>query len=310
QVTGMWLIAATAARALQALQRRLRGAEDTEPITAAMPSMSGPVPHNVFQAPLTTRRAVAFTSIPLSEVEKVSQAFGGSTANVFLAACTLSLRAWLRRYDSIPEDPLLMQVPLSLSASDPAVGGKSLTAGRVRLPVQLDDPVQVLSNLHTATERLTIARRDDAETAYSVVDFAAFASLIPPSVTQTCTQLYKRLALGRWRAPSCHGSVSYISGSTAPAYCVGAEVVAMHTAAPVLEGRGLKITVTSYNEVMDLCVCVCPDNVPGVDDIATGIAESVDLLVAAAQASPRGHGRSIVSEMASHVEKRSHVLRY
>ena len=121
QVTGMWLIAATAARAGQALQRRVRGAEDTEPITAAMSSMSGPVPHNVFHAPLTTRRAVAFTSIPLCEVEKVSKAFGGSTANVFLAACTLSLRAWLLRYDSVPEDPLLMQVPLSLRAGDPAV---------------------------------------------------------------------------------------------------------------------------------------------------------------------------------------------
>ena len=121
QVAGTWLIAATAARALQALQRRLRGAEDAEPITAAMPSMSGPVPDNVFHAPLTTRRAVAFTSIPLCEVEKVSKAFGGSTANVFLAACTLSLRAWLLRYDSVPENPLLMQAPLSLPASDPAV---------------------------------------------------------------------------------------------------------------------------------------------------------------------------------------------
>ena len=84
----------------------------------------------------------------------------------------------------------------------------------------------------------------------------------------------------------------------------------MHTAAPLLEGSGLNITATSYNDVMDLCVCVCPDNVPGVDDIATGITESVDLLVAAAQQSPRGHGRSVVTEMTSHVEKRSHTRRY
>ena len=84
----------------------------------------------------------------------------------------------------------------------------------------------------------------------------------------------------------------------------------MHTAAPLLEGCGLNITATSHNDVMDLCVCVCPDNVPGVDDIATGITESVDLLVAAAQQSPRGHGRSVVTEMTSHVEKRSHTRRY
>jgi diacylglycerol O-acyltransferase len=62
--------------------------------------------------------------------------------------------------------------------------------------------------------------------------------------------------------------------------------------------------------VMDLCVCACPDNVPGVDEIATGIAESVHLLVAAAQASPRGSGRSVVTEMKSHATKRSHARRH
>jgi diacylglycerol O-acyltransferase / wax synthase len=52
-------------------------------------------------------------------------------------------------------------------------------------------------------------------------------------------------------------------------------------------------------------VCACPDNVPAVDDIATGIAHSVDILVAAAQKSPRGQGRSVVTEMTSHPVNRS-----
>jgi diacylglycerol O-acyltransferase len=310
QVTGVSLIAEAVTGALQALRRRLRGANEPDPIPPALSSMSGPVPHTMFNAPLTERRAVAFASIPLTDVETVSNAFGGSTANVFLAACTLSLRAWLQHYDSVPENPLLIQVPLSLSAGDPAVSGNPLTVTPIRLPVQLDDPVQVLTNLHTATERLTIARIDNVETSDPVIDFATIVSLVPPSVMHTGMQLYTRLGLGRWRAPSCHGSVSYIPWNTAPAYCVGAKVVSMHTAPPLLEGCGLNITVTSHNDVMDLCVCVCPDNVPEVDDIATGIAESVDLLVAAAQESPRGHGRSVVSEMTSHVEKCSHARRY
>ena len=309
-VTGVWLIAEAVTGALQALHRRLRGTDQPGPIPPAVSSMSGPVPHTMFDAPLTQRRAVAFTSIPLTDVETVSNAFGGSTANVFLAACTLSLRAWLQHYDSVPEDPLLMQVPLSLPAGDPAGSTNPLAVGPIRLPVQLDDPVQVLTNLHTATERLTIARTDNPETSDPVIDFATIVSLVPSSVTHTGMRLYTRLGLGRWRAPRCHGSVSYIPGNTAPEYCAGAKVVGMHTAPPLLEGCGLNITVTSHNDVMDLCVCACPDNVPAVDDIATGIAESVDLLAAAAHESPRGHGRSVVSEMTSHVEKRSHARRY
>ena len=44
-------------------------------------------------------------------------AFGGNITNVFLAACTLSLRAWLQRHDTVPEDPLVMRMPLGPSST-------------------------------------------------------------------------------------------------------------------------------------------------------------------------------------------------
>ena len=75
-------------------------------------------------------------------------------------------------------------------------------------------------------------------------------------------------------------------GSKALSNCAGAKVVGMHTAAPLVEGCGLNITLISHGDVMDLSVCVCPDNVPAVNDIATGIVDSVGILVAAAQESP------------------------
>jgi len=114
--------------------------------------------------------------------------------------------------------------------------------------------------------------------------------------------LYTRLGL----APICHGSVSYIAGNLAPTYCMGAKVVSMQTVAALRERRGLTIALTSRGDALDLSVCVCPDLVPAVDDIATGIAESVDVLAAAARRSPRGHGRSVVTEMKPHATKHSH----
>jgi diacylglycerol O-acyltransferase / wax synthase len=85
----------------------------------------------------------------------------------------------------------------------------------------------------------------------------------------------------------------------------GTRVVGMHDVAPLVENCGLNIIATARGEVLDLTVCACPDNVPAVDDIATGIAESVDVLAAAAQESPRGQGRSVVTRMTSHATKRS-----
>ena len=304
-ITGVWLVAEAVTGVLQAMRRRPRSTDSPPVDPQATSSMSGPVPQTVFNAPLTKRRSMAFASIPLTHVKTVSSAFGGSTANVFLAACTLSLRAWLQRYDVVPDDPLVMQVPLSLPAGDPAEAGKSLTTGQVRVPVQLTDPVQVLTNLHTAAERLNIAHDFNDEKIDPAIDPATILSLLPPSVMHAGMQVYTELGLARWRTPSCHGRVSFSSAKPGPAYCAGAEVVGMHTAEPLVEGCGLNITVTSHGDVMDLCLCACPDNVPRVNEIATGIVEAVDILRAAAAKSPRGEGRSVVTEMTSHATKRS-----
>jgi diacylglycerol O-acyltransferase / wax synthase len=305
-VTGAWLLAEAVTSVLRAARSRLRGAREHQPIAAAASSMSGPVPHTVFNAPLTQRRAVAFASIPLTDLQTVNNAFGGSITNVFLTACTLSLRAWLQRHDTVPDGPLLMQMPLAPPDADPTAIGNPLTAGRIRLPVQLDDPVLVLTNLHSATERLNTVRERDIEKGYGIVDFMTIASVMPPTAAHAASQLYTRLGL----RPICHGSVSYIAGKPVPAYCAGTRVVGMYTVAPLQAGCGLTIALTSRGDVLDLSVCVCPDNVPAVDDIATGIAMSVDILVAAARKSPRGHGRSVVTKMTSHATKRSHGRRY
>jgi diacylglycerol O-acyltransferase len=309
QVTAVWLISEAATGALLAVRRRLRGADEADAPRDA-PPRNALVPHAVFNAPLSARRAMAFASISLTDVETVATAFGGSTANVFLAACTLSLRAWLQRHDIVPDEPLLMQVPLSLPGGDPAAAGNTLTDGHIRLPVQIEDPVQILTDLHTAIERLNIARRDDTERWYQAVDLATIAAMIPPPLVRFGTQIYTGLGLRRWQEPICHGSVSYAPGAHAPAYCTDARVIGMYSAPPLRDGRGLNITVNSHDDVMDVCVCVCPDNVPDVNDIATGIAESIRILVGAAQRSPRGHGRSVVSEMTSHSTKRSHTQDY
>jgi diacylglycerol O-acyltransferase / wax synthase len=306
QVTGAWLLAEAVTGVLRTARNRLlsgRGAP--EPMSSAASSMSGPVPHTAFNAPLTPRRAVAFASIPLTALKTVNNAFGGSITNVFLAACTMSLRTWLQHHDTVPDDPLLMEMPLALPDADPATIGNPLAVGRIRLPVQLDDPVLVLTNLHTATERLNTVRERNAEKVQSTIDFATIASLIPPTAAYAGMYLYTRLGL----APICHGSVSYIAGNPPSAYCMGAKVVGMHTVAPLREGCGLTIALTSHGDALDLSVCVCPDHVPAVNDIATGITESVDILAAAARKSPRGQGRSVVTEMKSHTTKHSHERR-
>jgi diacylglycerol O-acyltransferase / wax synthase len=306
QIRSLWLIAETVAGVLGAVGGQLRGTSAPDPMPPPVSSMSGPLPRNAFNAPLTKRRAVAFVSIPLADLEAVSNAFGGDITNVFLAACTLSLRAWLQRHDTVPDDPLVMRMPLALSGAAADTFGDRPIVGEIRIPVQLDDPVEVLTNLHTATERINTAHRRDAEKLGPPIDLARIVSLIPATAVHAAMRIYSRLGLRQRLAPICHANVSYISGQPVPAYCAGAKVVGMHTVAPLVEGCGLNITLTTRGEAIDLSVCACPDNVPEVDDIATGIAESLDILMAAARKSPRGQGRSVVTEMTSHATQHRH----
>jgi WS/DGAT/MGAT family acyltransferase len=303
QVTGVWLIAGAVPGVLRAAIRRLHGTGLPDQLPRTPLSMRGPVPRTVFNMPLTERRALAFASIPLAQIKMVAHAFGGSVNNVVLAACTLALRAWLQRHDVVPDRPLLMQIPLSLQDPDSGSFGNQFTFGRLRFPVQLDDPVQVLTDLHTATEKLKMAHRNNVDAIGPTADFPTIASLIPPNVLHAGMQLYSGLGLSRRLVPISHGIVSTLPGPRVPVYCAGAKVVGMHTAAPLIEGAGLNITLITHGSVMDLSVCVCPDNVPAVDEIATGIVESVGILMAAAEESPRGASPSVLTEMTSHTKK-------
>ncbi len=94
-------------------------------------------------APRTTRR----------DVTQSATRSGGNTATVLLAACKLSLRAWLNGHDLVPDQPTFMEVPVKTPAGDPADDRHWPAVSQVRTPVQLDDPEQILSNLHEATER-------------------------------------------------------------------------------------------------------------------------------------------------------------
>ena len=234
--------------------------------------MSGPVPHTAFNAPLTERRAVAFASIPLAQLKSVSNAFGGSITNVFLAACTLSLRAWLNAMTSCPTDALLRRcrsrcpMPIRQLLAARAPSGNSPPGHSITR--------QVLTNLHTATERLMPSARS-AEKISPTVDLTSIAPLIPPTVAHAGMRLYTRLGLRL--APICHGTILYISRTPCGVLrrSRGRGYARRDT---THRNTGLNITLISHDAVIDLSVCVCLDNAPAVNEIATGIAESLDVL--------------------------------
>ncbi len=300
---GASLITAAMPAVLRAALRRLRVWEGPRRTHEA--PIHGPLRPTVFTAPLTARRAVGFASIRLSHLTAIAHAFGGSVSNVVLAACTLGLRTWLRHHGGLTDRPLVLQVQQALFDADSTGGGSPCgnpaRPAHIGLPVHIDDPVQVLLGLHSATATLAA----NAEPAAGLgVDLARLAALLPPSVMQAGVALSTRLPWWQPFPPTCHGVISYVAGPPAARYCAGARVGGMYTVTPLADGCGLSITLTRHGDIMDASVCVCPDRVPDVDGIATGIIESVDILLAAAQQSPRGQGPSVITRLAERAKSR------
>ncbi|MBV9638329.1 MAG: DUF1298 domain-containing protein [Mycobacteriaceae bacterium] len=213
-----------------------------------------PVPRTAFNDPLSPQREVAFSELRRADIDAIADALDVSSDDVFLAACTLSLRTWLQRHAEVPEHPLAMQF---LASPTPV---------RVRLPVQHADPAQVLRECHAG-------RRRETHSAIGGV-----AQLVPPNLLHTGMQVYTRLQLSRRLRPVAHGVAATIQGPRLPVYCAGAPVAAIHAVPPLTEGAGLSISQVLHDQAACVTVCACPDRVTGIEEIADGIVYGVTQL--------------------------------
>lgn len=252
QIAGLRLASEVVPQALTAATLRLRGG-DNQAVAVA---------RTTFDEPLTKRREVAFGSFPVADVEAVADAFDVTTDDVLLTCCALSLRAWFTAHEALPTAPLVMQTPV----------------GRVGLPMRLDDPAEVLEDVHSQTQRVLTGHASNGQHFSAALTLPAVAQLLPPSVVQAGVRLYAGLGLSGRRAPASNGAAARFTGPPVQMYCAATPVVAVHTVPPLRAGAGVAITLTSYAGAVDVSVTVCPDRVCQVEQIADGIIGAVAAL--------------------------------
>jgi hypothetical protein len=143
----------------------------------------------------------------------------------------------------------------------------------VRLPVQIEDPVEQLRTINAETREAK--EMQNAIGADLLQDFAQF---IPPTLFNRAMLLYSNLNLADRHRPVHNLIVSNVPGPPIPLYTAGAQVVGVYPFGPLLEGAGLNLTVLSNMGHVDFGVIACRELVPDVWDIADGFAEAVLML--------------------------------
>jgi WS/DGAT/MGAT family acyltransferase len=255
--------------------RETRGGDDEQP-TPALPFGA---PRVRWTGAITPHRVVAFGHAHLEDLKLVKSAFGTTVNDVVLAACTRTLRRYLLAHDDLPDGPLICSVPVSVHGQTDSDGINQVSAMFVRLPVHLDDPVDVLRSIHAETKAAKVMQQAiGADTLQDAVQF------IPPTVFNQAMRLYSSLRLADRHAPVHNLVISNVPGPPIPLYAAGALVKSVVPFGPLLEGAGLNITVLSNTGNVDFGVIACRELVPDVWDIADGFGEAVAELRAAAGA--------------------------
>ncbi|GAC58795.1 hypothetical protein GOHSU_52_00030 [Gordonia hirsuta DSM 44140 = NBRC 16056] len=240
-------------------------------------------PRTRFNAPLTPRRSLALTQMPLAEVKRIKDHYGVKMNDVVLAMTGGALRQYLADRDELPTDPLVGLVPVSVRGAeekDLVVAGTNKVTGMfTRLPTTVADPV----------ERIRVAGifAAQAKAHHRDVDpnmLRAFAEFAPGNTLGSLMRIYADRRLSGLHPPIFNTVISNVAGPPFDMYLLGAKVEGVYPLAPIFHGLGLNITVFSVADKLNVGLLTCADLTPDIWDLCDAFTDQLQELTAAVDA--------------------------
>lgn len=192
-------------RVLRALRRTGEAALNVRSMNRTADLSRAPLP---FSAPatsinraITARRTVATTSLSLTDVKRVKNAFGCTVNDVILALCGGAMRRYFVGRGEGVDGPLLAMVPVSVRAEGQRQDmGNQVSSMFTTLATDVDDPVDRLRAIHRGMRGAKEQNR--AIGADTLTDWAEFAA---PAVFGRAMRLYTRMGLAELPRPPLPG---------------------------------------------------------------------------------------------------------
>lgn len=254
-----------AARDLAERNRRLREEEELVPPPAPFRA-----PRTSLNGAISAQRRVAFSEVPMEDVQVVRRAFGGTVNDVVLAAVSGALRRLLAERGEILEEPLVAMVPISArTEAERGSHGNRLSAMLVSLASNAPDPVE---RLRLVAEGTRLAKAQASVLSEDLI--RGWAQLAFPAVTSRLARLSGNLRLFDHLPPLFNVVVSNIPGPESALWWAGARLAALYPVGPILDGVGCNVTVVSYTNTLHVGVVGCRELVPEVEHLADLLGEA------------------------------------
>jgi len=220
-------------------------------------------------SPLMTGRSLScrfdVLTIPLDDAKRAAKVAGGKLNDAFVGGVARGLYHYHLAH-GVDVSELRMAIPISVrSEHNEHVAGNAFVPARIELPVDAEDPVQTMHEVH---ELVDGAR---AEPANELVE--PLSGLLNRLPTTAVTALFGTMV------KAVDFTTSNVPGAPFPVYLAGARMLAQYPFGP-LAGAALNITLLSYQNDLNIGVNSDPAAVPDPDVLMRSLRRGFDEILA------------------------------
>jgi len=229
----------------------------------------GRAPRSPITGPISPRRRIAFTEVPLPWINRIRRELGCSTTDITLAATAEALHKLLAaRPASGAPTTLRTMLPIAVRPwSKQTAPGTWTAAFSIDLPV---GPMATAERL-AAVRALTRAARRTHQ--------ARAAKFLMDSVgTWAPSWVHARAARFAYRGRWFNLIVTALRGVPVPVYLLGARVVTAYPIMPLAEDMGFAVAAVSWADQLTIGLTADRDAIPELDAVAKAMTDCVEQL--------------------------------
>lgn len=237
-----------------------------------LPPLPLTAPSTPFNVAVTDKRIFRGIVFQLQQVTSLRRIVPGTTINdVLLAICAGALRRYLDRTQNSPTKSLIAMVPISTRPEGKlSEMGNHVSGMLVSLATQEDDPLKRLQFIHAS---VTNAK------AYSQhLRPEKFLEAIPSTIATPAFRLYCHFNTPQRWGPFFNLFITNVPGPRETLYLGRAPLAYSFGMAPVFDGLGLVLVITSYRDTLSIGVTACQEIMPDMDDFQNDLRASFDEL--------------------------------
>jgi len=217
-------------------------------------------PRTRFNSPISAQRVFGGVWLSLADVKAVKNHVDGATVNdVVLAICSGALRDYLAEKRELPEKTMTAMVPISVRDAV-AEGGNQVSAMLVPLATDEEEPLARMEKI-----RGTTAKTKEQSKAMGASTLTDAAQIVPFSLGAAAARLYSRMEIARYVRPLFNLVITNVPGPRQTLYFGGGQLIGSMGMAPIIDGLGLILVITSYDDYLTISVTSCPDRLPDVE---------------------------------------------